>query len=144
MIAVVGLQRGSHDHVIEVLDLRTTPPEALADLALPEPSYDFAGLPVQEADVTGDGLDDFLIRVEAGDNSPGVVVSHDGGSWRLVRVREATGTPAVTDVYVARDPSFTGGHLLSTGDDCSPDCARGHITTLTWQYQRAGGYFRSS
>jgi hypothetical protein len=143
-IAVVGLRRGSHDHVIEVLDLDGGTAHPLAELTLPEPSYEFATDAVEVADVTGDGQPDFLVRVSAGDNDPGVVVSDDGGSWRLVEAtRGPAGSSQFSDVYVARDPSYVGAHLLSTYDDCTPDCADGHSTTLTWTYQRQDGSFHA-
>ena len=141
-IAVVGLQRGAHDHVVEVLDLGSGTARTVAELVLPPPSFDFATLPVAVADVTGDGRPDFLVRVQAGDDVPGVVVSADGGQWRLVPA--TTGSPPVTGVYVGREPSFTDGHLESTFDDCTPDCAAGHLSTLTWAYQRGPAVFVSS
>lgn len=144
LIAVVGLQRGSHDHAIEVLDLREGAARLVAEVVLPEPSYDLsADLPIEVADVTGDGRPDFLVRVVAGDNEPGVVVSDDGGSWRLVPVT-GPGAPAVSEVYVARDPRFSGDHLVSTSDDCNPDCASGHMSAVTWAYQRPDGEFRAA
>jgi hypothetical protein len=144
VIAVVGLQRGSHDHAIEVLDLRAGTARSLAELVLPDPSFDFStDFPIQVADVTGDGRPDFLVRLLAGDNEPGVVVSDDGGSWRLVSARGSQASVAA-DVYVGRDPMFSGGRLRSTSDDCNPDCARGHLTTVTWLYQRSDGSFRAT
>jgi hypothetical protein len=147
VVAVVGLQRGSHDHIVAVIDVGGATARPLAELALPEPSYDFApGLPVQVADVTADSRPDFLIRLVAGDNQPGVVVSDDGGSWRLVPIAPpngAAGQAQPSDVYVARDPTFSGARLVSTSNDCLPDCASGHLTTLTWTYERPGGYFRA-
>jgi len=141
-MAVVGLQRGSHDHAVEVLDLASGTARTVADLVLPPPSFDFAPLPMTVADVTGDGHPDFLVRVMAGDDEPGVVVSADGGPWRLVPA--TTGSPPVTNVYVGREPSFSGGRFVSTHDDCTPDCAAGRLTTITWLYQRDQAAFTSS
>jgi len=131
-IAIVGLTRGVHDHVIAVVSLDHGAAISLATLALPDPSFDFAtDTPPQGADMTGDGTPDVLVRVLGADNEPGVVVSNDGGTWRLVPVSNDT-----TDVYIARDPMFEAGHLTSTSDDCIPDCANGRVTKITWRYDR--------
>jgi hypothetical protein len=112
-----------------------------AALALPYPSYTLApDLPVQVADVTGDGHPDFLVRVEAADNEPGVVASGDGGTWRLVPLATAS-PPSPGDVYAGRDPSFEAGHLVTQYNDCTPDCAQGTTTAVTWVYDRATGRF---
>ena len=130
-LAVVGVTNGAQNRVITVLSLTTGTATPVATLTLPYPHYDFAlDLPVEVADVTGDGRPDVLVRVMAADNQPGVVVSDDGGTWRLVPAAKNVG------VYIARNPTFTAGRLTSINNDCVPDCARGRSTTITWRYDR--------
>jgi hypothetical protein len=90
------------------------------------------GASVATADLTGDGRPDALVRFSAADNQPGVVVSADGGTWRLV---PQNADPA--SVYVGRDATIVKGSLRTTRNDCIPDCAQGHNTAVTWRYDRA-------
>jgi len=144
-VAVVGLEPNPAGRSVVVLDLSSARATVLAQLPLPAPYYDLiAKSPIADGDVTGDGMADFLVIVSAADNQPGVVVSDDGGSWRLVPAAPITGgavDPA--NVYVGRSPSFSGAWLQSTYNDCIPYCAAGHTSTLTWLYDRGGRYFRS-
>ena len=135
-VAVVGRNRGA-DHVITVLSLAPTTASTIDELVLPAPSFEFAtDLPVVAADVTGDAVPEFLVRLTAGDNQPGVVVSNDGGAWRLVPA-----SPAPDDVYFGRDPSLTNGRLVTLFNDCLPTCAAGHTSTVSWTYDRSSGHF---
>lgn len=95
------------------------------------------GLPVSVADVTGDGRPDFLIPLQAASTTPGVVVSEDGGPWRFV---PNTGPFPTSDV-VSGNPQFQGGRLVSTYDNCDPDCASGHDEAITWTYRPSKGAF---
>jgi len=132
-VAVVGTETNNQNREIVVLSLTAGTATPLATIPLPFPYYDFAReLPTQTADVTADGLPDFLVRFEAADNEPGVVVSADGGTWKLV---PESSDPS--DVYIGRDPTFTAGHLRSSRDDCVPTCAQGHTTTVVWRYDDA-------
>jgi hypothetical protein len=139
IIALAARQLSPTDREVDVLSWSGTTWAATATLGLPYPWYSLARLPIQVGDVTGDGRADFLVRVDAADNQPGVVVSDDGGPWRLVPLA-ISGTPA-GDVYAGRDPSFEGGHLVTRYDDCVPDCAQGTTTTVTWAYDQATGRF---
>jgi hypothetical protein len=132
-IAVVAWPR-----TIAVLDLTTGTANQVAQLRLPPPNFELsADLPVQYADVTGDGPPDFLVRVVAADNSPGVLASDDGGTWRLVPVSPTS----PDDVYIGRNPQFAMGHLFSDINDCTPSCASGRTTATSWTYERtSGGY----
>ena len=131
-LAVVGRQRGDGGRVITVVSLADGTASAIADLVLPEPSFDLAtDLPVVAGDVTGDDAAEFLVRVLAADANPGVVVSDDGGPWRLL---PGSGDPK--DVYFAREPTFTAGRLVTQVNDCVPSCADGTTTTVTWTYDR--------
>ena len=132
-VAVVGRNRGA-DHVITVLSLAGATASPIAELVL---SFEFAtDLPVVAADVTGDAVPEFLVRLTAADNQPGVVVSNDGGAWRLVPASAAT-----DDVYFGRDPSLTNGRLVTLFNDCLPTCAAGHTNTVSWTYDRSSGHF---
>jgi hypothetical protein len=95
------------------------------------------GAPISVADVTGDGLPDFLIIVQAADNTPGIVVSQDGGRWRYI----PNSGPFPTSYIVARNPRFQNGKLVSEFDDCIPDCASGHTYQIVWTYERSTGDF---
>jgi hypothetical protein len=129
-IATVGFAPDPNHRVIEILDLTSGTASPLATLLLPAPDYGFATrLPIQTADLTGDGLPDFLVRFQAADNDPGVVVSADTGTWKLV---PQSTNPA--DVYIGRNPTITNGHLNSTRNDCTPTCAQGHNTLIEWHY----------
>jgi hypothetical protein len=131
-IAVVGLEPDAHHRAIVVLSLADGRASPIANLALPYPYYDIArDLPVQTVDVTGDGLPDFVVRINAANNGPGVLVSADGGTWRLIPL-----SPNPSDVYIGRDPTIVNGQLHSSRNDCVPDCAQGHTTTITWRYNR--------
>ena len=131
-IAVVGIEPDAQHRSIIVVSLNEGTATQLANLTLPSPYYDLARhLPVQTADITGDGHADFLVRVQAADNNPGVVVSADSGSWRLIPLSNTPG-----DVYVGRNPTIINGQLRSTRNDCIPDCANGHTTTTIWRYDR--------
>jgi hypothetical protein len=130
-VAVVGLTRGAHDHVLTVLSLGDGSAVPVAELTLPPPTFDFVpDATPAVSDVTGDGLPDVLIAFFAADNYPGVVVSNDHGHWRFL---SATGGGA-DGVYLSRDPVFDHGHLNSFDNDCVPSCAEGHMSTVPWRY----------
>jgi hypothetical protein len=71
----------------------------------------------------------------AADNEPGVVVSNDGGTWRFVPAAANLG------VYIARNPVFVAGQLTRIRNDCIPNCAQGHTTTIIWRYDHQHRYF---
>jgi hypothetical protein len=132
-VAVVGLEPGPHTRTIAIVSIINGDARQVADLSLPSPDFEFArDRPIQNADITADGASDALVRFVAADNDPGVVVSADGGPWRLVPESDNP-----IDVYIARDPTLAGGRLTSTRNDCAPTCAQGHTTTVTWHYDRA-------
>jgi hypothetical protein len=96
-------------------------------------------VPVDVADVTGDGRPDFLVHLTAATNSPGVVVSQDGGHghWRYV----PNAGPFTTSDVLARTPAFKGGRLVTVYNDCTPDCASGAQTPVVWTYEPTTGDF---
>jgi hypothetical protein len=131
-IAVVGIAPDPNHRAIYVLDLTNGTASPLATLTLPSPTYAFVQTPpITTADLTGDGLPDFLVRFLAADNAPGVVVSADSGTWTLVPQNSDP-----TSVYIGRDPTISNGHLDSTRNDCIPTCAQGHSTIIVWHYDR--------
>ncbi|HET9731341.1 MAG TPA: hypothetical protein VFP54_01590 [Acidimicrobiales bacterium] len=93
--------------------------------------------PVTVGDVTGDGRPDFLLDVSAAGDTPGVVVSQDPNGWRYV---PNAGPYPASDV-VNGQPRLLDGHLVSDFNDCSPNCAVGHLATMVWSYQAATGVF---
>ncbi len=97
------------------------------------------GTAISVADPTGDGRPDFLIPESTADNIPGAVLSEDGptGQWRFIPF---TG-PFPTSTTVGKNPQFRGEALISTYDDCTPDCARGTSYTVTWTYEPNSGSF---
>jgi hypothetical protein len=143
-IAVVGLEPNRQQRSIVVLDLGSGAAATLADLPLPYPYFDFtAGTTVAIGDVTGDGRPEFLVLLDAADAVPGVIVSNDGGNWRLLSAAPASGAvPASDSVYFGRAPRFSSSRLQTTVNDCKPYCAAGHTTTVTWLYDRSSGYLR--
>ena len=135
MTAIVGVQQSDQARAIEVIAIDGAQPSVLATISLPAPAFLFdPTLPVQVADVTGDGQPDFLVRFQAADAQPGVVVSDDGGVWRLI-----PSSPG--GVYIGRAPAFTQGRLTSVFNDCLPTCAAGHDTLRVWRFARAQGVF---
>jgi hypothetical protein len=141
--ALVEVTASPADERLDVVSLASSAPALEASLRLPLPpgalsDFDFLGAaPIAAADLTGDGQPDFLVLLNGAGSSVGVVVSDDGGPWRLVPT--AAGDPAA--VYVARSPAIAGGQLTSTtcgGPACDP------ALTLTWHYVRPGGYLSSS
>ena len=132
-VAVAARQLSGNDAEVDVLVWNGSAWALGSRLSLPPPTFPFADLPIQVSDVTGDGRPDFLVRVEAADNEPGVVASDDGGGWRLVPI-VVSGAP--DSVYAGRNPSFANSHLTTQYDDCTPNCAYGKMTTVVWQYDR--------
>lgn len=101
------------------------------------------GTAIAEADVTGDRRPDFLIPLTGADNIPGAVVSQDdvpgGTSWRYIPYTQ--GTSSTESYEFARSPQFQGNSLVTTYDNCSPNCAQGTNYTVTWTYKRNTGHF---
>ena len=99
---------------------------------------------ISVADVTGDGRPDFLIPLNAADNVPGIVLSQDGASsgWRYVPFTQG---PSSSPQYLfARDARFQGSTLLTTSDNCIPNCASGANVTTSWVYEPRAGIFADS
>jgi hypothetical protein len=59
---------------------------------MPFPRFDFAARPIEVADLTGDGEVDFVVPLDG----PTVVVTGDGGRWRLA--------PGPDGPYLTGDP----------------------------------------
>jgi hypothetical protein len=136
LVALVGVQSGSASGRVVVLGYRDGGWITLARLSL----VDFPivpATPVQVAAAAGGGRPDFLVLVAGADNTPGVVVGQLGGRWRLI----PNAGPFPTSVYVARDPRFIGGRLVSQYDNCAPNCAAGTVTPIDWTFDARRGEF---
>jgi len=132
LVAVVGVQTGVASGRLLVLGYRGDRWRTLARLAVSQ--YPIVpAQTVEVAHVTGDARPDFLVLVAAADNTPGVVVGQVFGRWVLID----NAGPFPTSPYLARSPHFVGGRLVSTFDDCQPDCASGTETPIDWRYDRA-------
>lgn len=146
MVAVAAFSYAPAGHQVQVLGYSNGRWAPTASLAAPQGpvanSYWLGtgrGLSITAADPTGDGRPDFLIPEQAADNVPGAVLSQDGptGQWRYIPF---TG-PFPTSDTIGRDPRFSGNTLVSTYDNCNPDCAQGANYTVTWTYQPGPGVF---
>jgi hypothetical protein len=145
-VAVAAFSYDPNGHPVQVLSYSAGHWTLLAGLAAPTGNGVNPGTvvfltagPVAVADVTGDGRPDFLIMSSAADNVPGFVVSQAGGTWRYIPFL-GPNAPSPTDV-LARSPQFEGNSLVSDYNDCVPDCAGGHNSTIYWTYQPSAGEF---
>src|ERR1035438_6791815 len=145
-VAVAAFSYSATGHPVQILSYAAGHWSTVAalgpDVGPPvQPSADLfflaPGTPVSVADVTGEGRPDFLIRVQAADNAPGIVVSQDGGTWRYI----PNSGPFPTSDVVARNPQFQDGRLVSDYDNCVPDCASGHNYQIVWTYEHSSGDF---
>jgi hypothetical protein len=136
-VAFAGVEEGNRNRAIVVVAIAGDTVTEVARLELPFPAFEFATeRPIQAADLTGDGRADALVAFAAADNEPGVVVSADGGAWRLVSQSDDP-----TAVYIGRDATIAGHRLQTTYNDCVPDCAQGRSSTVVWRYDREHGTF---
>jgi len=147
LVAVVASSYDPGGHPVQVLGYTDGSWSPLARLAAPswQPGtnvppgvlYLLPGSPVSVGDVTGDGRPDFLILLQAADNTPGFVVTQDGGSWHYATFQGAAGTAEV----VGRNPQIEGSSLVSQYNNCTPDCAQGQNSTQVWTYRQPSGPF---
>jgi len=103
-----------------------------ASIELPEPVYALRDTPIDPADVTGDGLIDFVAYLDAA-QPIAVVVSDDGGAWHIVPVADASGI--ATESYLGGNPHLFNGALVSSVNGCSPSCAEGSVVDRIWVYK---------
>lgn len=149
--AVVEVTKSPTQEAVDVVSLSGPAASVEASLAIPLQAGAISSLPfvkpsdakstgaspASAGDITGDGQPDFLVLVEAADNFPGIVVSNEGGTWRLV----PTSASDTSMVFIGRDPKISGGHLTST--DCGgPACAPS--ITKSWTYVKSGGGYLTS
>lgn len=104
-----------------------------AEVALPAPNHPLVGGEIPFGEVTGDGIYDYLVAVEAAGGRAAVLVSVHSGDWALVPVGGAGGEP-----YVGLDPQVIGGGIIARGNDCDPSCAQGSPIEVIWRF--ADGY----
>jgi len=94
-------------------------------------------LQILAADVTGDGVPDFIFSGPGANRPLGQVVSSASGVWRNVPF----GTP--DGDTLTENPTVQGTKLISYIDNCVPDCARGTLLPTLWTYDSEHGYFRA-
>ena len=92
---------------------------------------------IRVGDVTDNQTPTFLIPLLFADNIPGAFVVQTSpssiSSWTYATFSPSMGNSHPTNV-LARSPSFVGNEIMSTYDNCIPDCASGSITAQYWQY----------
>jgi serine/threonine protein kinase len=103
-------------------------------LTLDDPTI--ANARIQPADVTGDGVPDFIVTYPGTTQPLGLVLSDASGQWRSVPFGAPNGGT------VAIDPRVQGNQLVEYTNSCDPNCAQGTETPTYWTYDAAGGYFR--
>jgi hypothetical protein len=115
---------------IDVLQLQASW-RVVASFDVAQPGiYDYSGASQTLAvrDVTGDGRLDVLFPLMAASNAPYVVLSDDGGMWRLVGF-------GATEQTVAMNPDEPDGNVVvTTSNLCTPTCAAGHVRRQQWRY----------
>ncbi|MBK9180181.1 MAG: hypothetical protein IPM45_11580 [Acidimicrobiales bacterium] len=94
-----------------------------------------AGSSVPSADLTGSGWPSFLVDLQGADAVENAVIAttDDGGTWESVPFQGGGDLPAGPVV-----PTFgkiVDGSLVTSQNDCVPDCASGTDTEVTWVYQ---------
>jgi hypothetical protein len=94
---------------------------------------------ITHADVTGDGEPDFLVPQAGATNIFGSVISAQTRAWQTVPFQYGSH-------YQRSEPQlrFVGTHVVSTTNNCVPDCAHGSTQDLNWVYAPGGptgGYF---
>ena len=141
MVALVGrdVDEGA---AVTVLDLTGSSASTIAQLTVPDQRFTDA-FDVQVGDVTGDGEDDVLLPLDAASARIGIVASNENGRWHLIHADPGGGATA-GDVVFARDPRFESGRLVTTDNDCVPNCASGTQTDIVWAYVRADDVFRKA
>jgi len=120
------------NRVIEVASFDGSEFSAATSIELPAPAYVLKETPIDVADVTGDGLIDFVVHLDAA-QPIAVVVSDEDGSWHLLPVVYASGNAA--EVYLGGSPHLSNGVLVSSVNDCAPTCADGSVVDRIWAYQ---------
>ncbi len=150
LVAVVASSYDAAGHPVQILGYSGGTWSPLASLPAPsgQPGADVPPgvlylLPdtaISVGDVTGDGQPDFLVLLQAADNTPGFVVTQDGGSWHYATFAGTNGSAEV----VGRNPQIRGPTLVSDYDNCIPDCAQGQNSTLVWTYRQPSGPFSAT
>ena len=141
MVALVG-RNVDEGAAATVLDLTGSSASTIAQLTVPDQRFTDA-FPVQIGDVTGDGEDDVLLPLEAASARIGIVASNENGRWHLVRA-DSGGGDTTDELVFARDPRFEDGRLVTTYNDCVPNCAEGTQRDVVWVYVRAEDLFRKA
>jgi hypothetical protein len=115
---------------IDVLQLRGTW-QVVASIEIAQPGiYDYpnASQALAVREVTGDGRPDVIFPMMAASVAPFVVVSDDGGVWRLL----GFGAPDQTIILSPDEPD--GDTLVTSSRLCTPSCAAGRVLRQRWRY----------
>ncbi len=92
---------------------------------------------ISVGDVTHNKIPTFLIPLNFTDNIPGSFVVQTTpssiSSWNYATSYPSLGNLRPTNV-LARTPSFIGNEIMSTYNNCIPDCASGKVTAQYWQF----------
>jgi hypothetical protein len=90
--------------------------------------------PIQIADATGDGHDDFVITWTSNNHTAGRVITDDSGAWRAPQFEypRANWTPnGLNDT--AEHLTVSDARLISEENPCLPNCADAAPVMLTWR-----------
>jgi hypothetical protein len=88
--------------------------------------------PIQIADATGDGHDDFVVTWTTNNHTAGRVITDDGGTWRAPQFEypRANWTPNGLN-NTAEQVTVSDGKLISEENPCRPDCNTATHVPLT-------------
>lgn len=144
LVALAAFPFAGDRHPVQLLAYGAGGWSATASLPPPDwpPTEATFGLPlvaapVQVAYITGGGHPDFLVLLQAADNTPGFVVAEQSGQWRYATFNG----PYPPDNVLGRNPSFVDGRLISEYNDCNPACFNGHTYQVRWTYRPDRGDF---
>jgi len=119
-----------------IWEFRNNSWQPLHDFPLPFPNT--LDLQVQAADVTGDGIPEFIGTFMGASRRMGVILSNTSGTWREVPFDSPNGDT------LAENPIVQGNQLISYINTCEPYCAAGNLAAKGWTYDTDGGFFRSN
>jgi hypothetical protein len=101
----------------------------------PPGSSDDGGVMV--VSLTGSAYPDFLVTTDGTTNTIASVISYLNGAWQVVPFATNSG-PAIGVPY----SNIIGGQILSSANDCNPNCAQGNITEVYYQFSPSTDTFQ--
>ena len=87
--------------------------------------------PISATHLTGSATPDFAVIVSYNDGPAGAIVSDVGGTWHALAF---TGGPHSGGNDEITDPTFTSTGVTERFNTCTPDCAAGSYSTVTYRY----------